>query len=247
MEKKYAIITANAKGIGRAMTLDLARQGYNVLINWFSDSSQKDAQTLAAECSGLGVTAVDFQADVKRYEDVRAMREFAVGALGQNLELLICNAGIRLTGDLTGQRPEDYVNVIEVGLIGAMHCAHEFGALMKTNKFGRVIFMGSTVGMLPQAECCAYTTAKAGLIGLTRGLALDLAPFDITVNHIASGFVSTARTLGEGEKLLGEVLSRQKIKRLGTFDDVINTMNYIIGNPFLTGATIAINGGEYMY
>jgi 3-oxoacyl-[acyl-carrier protein] reductase len=118
---------------------------------------------------------------------------------------------------------------------------------MRGNERGRIIFMGSTTGMFPLPETVAYATAKAGLIGLTRSLALELAPYTITVNHIASGFVSTSRTLGEGEKLIEEVLSRQKIKTLATPQDIIKTMNYIIQTPVLTGATIAINGGEYMY
>lgn len=247
MNKPYAVVTASAKAIGREMVLALARRGYDVVVNYRSDSSREDAQATARACEDLGVRALVAQADVARAEDVAAMREACERELGGAAEVLVCNAGIRLTGPITDQSVEDYTAVIDTDLVGAMHCAHEFGALMKRNRSGRIILMGSTTGMLPLPETCAYATAKAGFIGLARSLALEFAEYDVTANHIASGFVSTARTLGEGGKQLEAVLSRQKIKRLAMPEDVTRTIDFIIDSPILTGATIAINGGEYMY
>lgn len=247
MTNPYAVVTASAKAIGREMVLALARRGYDVVINYRSAASLPDAQETARLCEACGVRALIVQADVSQATEVAAMRETCVAKLGSHAEVLMCNAGIRLTGAITEQSVEDYTAVINTDLLGAMHCAHEFGRLMKENRSGRIILMGSTTGMFPLPGTCAYATAKAGLIGLTRSLALEFADYDVTVNHIASGFVSTARTLGEGDKQLEAVLSRQKIKRLGTPEDVTRTIDFIIDSPILTGATIAINGGEYMY
>lgn len=243
----YAVVTASAKAIGREMVVALARRGYDVVVNYRSASSRADAEETARLCEEEGVRTLVCQADVSNAEDVRAMREACVENLGTGVEVLVCNAGIRLTGAITEQSVEDYTAVIDTDLLGAMHCAHEFGPLMKENHAGRIILMGSTSGMLPLPGTCAYTAAKAGLIGLTRSLALEFAEYDVTANHIASGFVSTARTMGEGDKQLEAVLSRQKIKRLGTPEDVTRTIDFIIDSPLLTGATIAVNGGEYMY
>lgn len=247
MNEPYAVVTASAKAIGREMVLALARRGYNVVVNYRSDSSRADAEETAALCEQQDVRALIVQADVADAAQVAKMRETCERELGSALEVLVCNAGIRLTGPITDQSVEDYTAVIDTDLVGAMHCAHEFGRLMKENCSGRIILMGSTTGMLPIPDTCAYATAKAGLIGLARSLALEFAEYDVTANHIASGFVSTARTMGEGDKQLEAVLGRQKIKRLATPDDVTRTIDFIIDSPLLTGATIALNGGEYMY
>lgn len=247
MIEPYAVVTASAKAIGREMVLALARRDYNVVVNYRSDSSRADAEETAALCEQQGVRALIVQADVADAAQVAAMREVCERELGLALAVLVCNAGIRLTGPITDQSVEDYTAVIDTDLLGAMHCAHEFGKLMKENRSGRIILMGSTTGMLPIPDTCAYATAKAGLIGLARSLALEFAEYDVTANHIASGFVSTARTMGEGDKQLEAVLGRQKIKRLATPDDVTRTIDFIIDSPLLTGATIALNGGEYMY
>lgn len=247
MAKPYAIVTASAKAIGREMVIALARRGYDVVVNYRSDSSRADAEETARACEALGVCAMVAQADVANAEEVASMREACVAELGTNAAVLVCNAGIRLTGPITDQPVEEYTAVIDTDLVGAMHCAHEFGGLMKQNRAGRIILMGSTTGMFPLPDTCAYATAKAGLIGLARSLALEFAEYDVTANHIASGFVSTARTMGEGDKQLEAVLGRQKIKRLATPEDVTRTIDFIIDSPLLTGATIALNGGEYMY
>lgn len=247
MSASYAVVTASAKAIGREIVLALAQRGLDVVVNYRSDSSKADAEDTAAECEKLGVRALVVQADVSDATQVAAMREACASAFGTNIAVLVCNAGIRLTGPITTQSVEDYVAVIDTDLIGAMHCAHEFGAFMKENRAGRIILMGSTTGMLPIPDTCAYATAKAGLIGLARSLALEFAEYDVTANHIASGFVSTARTMGEGDAQLEAVLGRQKIKRLATPEDVTRTISFIIDSPLLTGATIALNGGEYMY
>lgn len=241
------MVTASAKAIGREIVLALAKRGLDVVVNYRSDSSKPDAEQTARECESEGVKAIVVQADVSDAAQVAAMRDACVSELGTNIAVLVCNAGIRLTGPITSQPVEDYVSVIDTDLIGAMHCAHEFGALMKENRAGRIILMGSTTGMLPLPETCAYATAKAGLIGLARSLALEFAEYDVTANHIASGFVSTERTIGEGSKQLEAVLGRQKIKRLATPEDVTRTISFIMDSPLLTGATIALNGGEYMY
>lgn len=247
MDRPYAVVTASAKAIGREMVLALARRGYDVVVNYRSDSSLEDAQETARLCEGQGVRALIAQADVADPAQVQAMRVACEEALGSNVAVLLCNAGIRLTGPITEQSVEDYTAVIEANLLGAMHCAHEFGGLMKQNRDGRIILMGSTTGMFPLPDTCAYATSKAGLIGLARSLALEFAEYDVTANHLASGFVSTARTLGEGDKQLEAVLSRQKIKRLATPQDVTRAIDFIIDSPLLTGSTIALNGGEYMY
>ena len=246
MADTYAVVTASAKAIGREIAVALARRGLDVVVNYISAQDAEETVRLC-EQAAPGVRAIAVQADVADVESVAAMRQAAEQAFGDGLEVLVCTAGIRLTGDITEQAPEDYTSVIDVDLVGALHCAHVFGPLMKQNRSGRIILMGSTSSMLPLDGTCAYTTAKAGLIGLTRSLALEFAEYDVTANHIASGFVSTARTMGEGDKQLEAVLSRQKIKRLGVPEDVTRTIDFIIDSPMMTGSTIAINGGEYMY
>jgi NAD(P)-dependent dehydrogenase (short-subunit alcohol dehydrogenase family) len=130
------------------------------------------------------------------------------------------------------------MTVMNTDLIGAMHCAHEFGPIFRENQCGRFIIIGSCSGIRSTLGNCAYGVAKAGIMGLTRGLAQELGPYGVTVNNIAPGYINTARSAG--------IKKGQCLDMLGIEDHIVIAMNYLIANAFVTGQTLMVNGGSLL-
>ncbi|CDX03964.1 3-oxoacyl-[acyl-carrier-protein] reductase FabG [Desulfitobacterium hafniense] len=243
---KYAIVTGNERGIGKALTVDLARQGYDVLVNWFE--SKEDGEQVVGECEEYGVKALLHYCDVRDFDQVRAMKEFALENFGKDLQIFVNNAGMSIAGKLIEQDPADYLTVMNTDLIGAMHCAHEFAPVLADNNKGRFIIIGSCSGIRSTLGNCAYGVAKAGIMGLTRGLAQELGPYGVTVNNIAPGYINTARSAAFcGPEMIAGIKRSQVLDRIGVEEYIVSAMNYLMDNPFVTGQTLMVNGGSLMF
>ena len=245
MKDDYAVVTGGEMGIGRALVIFLAQKGYNVLVNYFL-SEEGAKQVVEKIISEYGVKAAAFKADVREYSEVKALRDFGVSTFGENLKVFVNNAGTGLGIAFLDETEEQYTYIIKLNLLAAMHCAHLFAPLMVKNKFGRYVFIASTSGLRPSQNFCDYGTSKAGIIGLTRGLALEFGKHGITVNNIAPGFINTEKSMAWGKEFMESMKESTPLHMVGTTDDVAQALDYIINAPYVTGQTIVCNGGSFM-
>ena len=242
---KYAVVTGNERGIGAALTVDLARQGYDVVIDWFE--SEEDGKEVQRQCEEYGVKTLLMYCDVRDFEQVRKMKEAAVEAFGLELEVFINNAGMSIASTLVDQPPEDYQNIIATDLIGSMHCAHEFLPIMRDNKRGCFINIGSCSGLRSTKGNNAYGVAKAGMMGLTRGLALEMGEYGVRVNGILPGFIATKRSAEFcGPEMIAGILKGQCLDMVGKEEHIVTAMNYFIEAEFVTGQSMMVNGGSLL-
>ncbi|GHT78796.1 SDR family oxidoreductase [Actinomycetota bacterium] len=243
--EKYAVVTGNERGIGRALTIDLASQGYNVIVAWFE--SEEDGKEVVAECVKLGVQAYLTYHDVRDMQSVIDLKNFAIEKLGTNLAVFINNAGMSIAGTLVDQDPADYNTVISTDLIGSMNCAHVFAPLMIENGEGRLINIGSCSGIRSTAGNNAYGIAKAGIMGLTRGLALELGKYAITVNNICPGYINTKRSAEFcGPEMIESIKKSTALNSIGIEQDIVEAMNFFLRSPRVTGQSVMVNGGSVM-
>lgn len=242
---KYAVVTGNERGIGAALTIDLARQGYNVVIDWFE--SEEDGKSVQRQCEELGVETFLTYCDVRDFNQVRAMKEAAVGRFGTDLRVFINNAGMSIASRLIDQDPEDYECIIATDLLGSMHCAHEFLPIMRDNKAGCFINIGSCSGLRSTKGNNAYGVAKAGIMGLTRGLALEMGEYGVRVNGILPGFINTKRSAEFcGPEMIEGIVSGQCLNLVGVEKHIVTAMNYLIEAEFVTGQSMMVNGGSLL-
>ena len=209
---KAALVTGGGRGIGRAICLELARQGANLIINYAGN--QEAAAETAAACGRLGAEAVIVQADVADAEECARMFGEAREAFGR-VDLLVNNAGVTRDGLLIRMSEQDYDQVLDTNLKGAFLCSREAARMMMKNRFGRIVNMSSVVGLRGNAGQANYAASKAGIIGLTKALAKELAGRNITVNAVAPGFIATDMTSVLSDSVKASILEGIPMKRLG--------------------------------
>ncbi|MBN1577315.1 MAG: 3-oxoacyl-[acyl-carrier-protein] reductase, partial [Chitinispirillaceae bacterium] len=223
LNSKTALVTGGGRGIGREIALRLAQAGCSVAV---SDIDVTTAQSVAKELEALGVRALALQADVANSSDVATMFKSFVAAFG-NLDVLVNNAGITRDCLLVRMKEEDWDLVLQVNLKSAYLCSKEAARIMMKARSGRIINIASVVGIIGNIGQANYTASKAGLIGLTKTVARELAARSITVNAIAPGFIKTAMTdtLPDAEK---EKLAKNiPMQKLGTAADVANAVLFL--------------------
>lgn len=240
-----ALITGSSRGIGKAIALELASLGYNVCVNYSSSSSQEAAEELAHSLiQEFGVQSCAIKANVADFDEAKALIEGAKEAFG-SLEVLVNNAGITRDGLVARMKEGDFDAVIDINLKGAFNCCKAASSLMMKQRFGRIINMGSIVGVHGNAGQANYSASKAGLIGLSKSLAKELAARNITVNVIAPGFIETDMTDALNEKQQTAILDRIAAKRYGTAEEVAALAAFLAGKDaaYITGQVIGIDGG----
>lgn len=243
---KTAIITGGSRGLGEAMTLKLGQLGYNIVINYRSESSKALTDTLIEKLKkDCGVEAVAIKADVGGYEDCEKLVKGAVEAFGKKIDVLVNNAGITNNSNFIDISVESYTNLININLLSAMHMCHLALPYMvdQDSCIVNISSVGGLVGVVNQADYCA---AKAGIIGLTRALAMEFAGRKVRVNAIAPGMIMTdmLRSVNQDElKALAAYIPQGFI---GEATDISGCMEYILTAPYLTGQTISPNGGFVM-
>lgn len=242
---KKALITGGGRGIGRAIALEFAAAGADVAINYVG--SAEEAQDTATECEKLGVQAVIISADVSKADEVAAMFEQALAQLGR-IDILVNNAGITRDALLLRLSDDDYDNVLAVNLRGAFLCMRQAAKLMLKQRYGRIISLSSVVALRGNAGQVNYAASKAGLIGMTKSLARELAGRGVTVNALAPGFIQTAMTDAIPEAAKTQMLAGIPAGRLGQPEDVAAAAHFLASDAaaYITGQVLRVDGGMAM-
>jgi len=244
LSEKVAVVTGASRGIGRAIALALVAQGAKVV------ASARNAQALdalVAEIEAQGGEATAVTGDVALESDAARLVEQAVAAYGQ-IDVLVNNAGITRDGLLLRMKDEDWDAVIDTNLKGAFHCIRAVAKVMSKQRSGRIINISSVVGEMGNAGQANYCASKAGLLGLTKSVARELARRNITVNAITPGFIVTDMTDGMTDKARETMTEQIPLGRLGEADDVANAVIFLASeqSSYVTGQVLGVNGGMYM-
>ncbi len=245
LKGKVALVTGASRGIGKAIAIELARQGVHVAVN-FAGNAQK-AEEVVAEVQSLGVQALAIKADVANSEEVIAMVKQTIEAFG-SLDILVNNAGITRDGLIMRMKEEDWDAVINTNLKGVFNCTKAVTRQMMKQRYGRIVNISSVVGVLGNAGQANYVAAKAGVIGLTKTLARELANRNITVNAVAPGFIETDMTDELPDEIKQELLKQIPLGKLGKAEDIASVVRFLVSEDanYMTGQTLHVDGGMAM-
>ena len=239
-----ALVTGGSRGIGRAIARTLARDGFGIILTYVS--RPEEAERTVEEIRDAGGRARAFALDVG---DDAAVEAFFASEIKDraNLAVLVNNAGITRDGFLIRMKNEDFDRVIDVNLGGAFTCSREAAKIMSKRRAGRIINITSVVGQMGNAGQANYCAAKAGLIGLTKSNARELAARGITVNAVAPGFIETDMTAKLGEDVVKSYVDSIPLRRMGTAQDVAEAVAFLASDKaaYITGQVLAVNGGMY--
>lgn len=241
---KVAVITGASRGIGRSIALALAEAGAKIVA---VDLDPVATDAIVAELKEKGTEAIAVIGNVTVTEDTEKMIDAAIAAFGR-VDILVNNAGITRDGLLMRMKDEDWDAVMTVNLKGAFLCSRAAAKVMTKQRYGRIINIASVVGQMGNAGQANYCASKAGLIGLTKSNARELAKRNVTVNAVAPGFIATAMTDALPEKVRDELTAQIPLARLGSADDIANAVVFLAleKSAYITGQVIAVNGGMYM-
>ena len=245
---KTAIITGGSRGIGKALSLKLGEMGYNVVINYRSESSKALSDDIAATLEKeYGVKTLVVKADVSRYEDCEALVKAAVDHFGDNIDVLVNNAGITNNCNWIDITREAYERVINTNLMSFLHMTHLVLPYMinhssKDNQccIVNTSSVGGLTGVINQADYCA---SKSGIIGLSRALALEFAGRGVRVNVIAPGMIMTDMLRGVNQDELNALAATIPEGYIGDVSDIAGALEYLLTAPYVTGQIISPNGG----
>ena len=243
--KKTVIITGASKGIGAAMAILFARKGHNVVIG-YNDSYQL-AKMLSSSLSSQGYNVVPIKVNVANKLETDILIKEAVYKFG-SVDVLINNAGVAFNGLITDTEEFDFDKIFDVDLKGVFNCCKSVTPVMVNQKSGKIINISSIWGQVGASCEVAYSAAKAGVIGLTKALAKELAPSGITVNCIAPGLIDTSMNSNISVEDLNAFVEDIPLGRMGTAEDVAETALFLAseGADYITGQIIGVNGGYVM-
>ncbi len=246
LKGKVALVTGASRGIGRGIALDLAAQGAVVVVNYTANKDK--ARAVAQEVERAGGRGVVVEGDVSSEADVGAMRRAVLKEIPRGVDILVNNAGIHQHLKTWELKAEDWHRVLEVNLSGPFHCSRAFMPEMKERRWGRIVNISSIVGLTGTDHEIHYGSSKAALLGFTKSLARELAPWNITVNAVAPGTVETDMTAGMTKKEVEENLRLIPLGRLGRPEDIGHAATFLASprSSWITGQTLHVNGGEYM-
>ena len=242
---KTAIVTGGSRGIGRAVCLELARRGCNIVLSFAGNNAAAD-QTVS-DCQALGVQALAVQGNVADADAVKALFDAALEKFGA-IDILVNNAGITRDNLLMLLKEEDFDAVVDTNLKGAFLCMKAAVRPMMKQRRGRIISLSSVVGLRGNAGQVNYAASKAGVIGMTKSLAKELAGRNITVNAVAPGFIDTDMTAVLPDKAKEAILSSIPMARLGAAEDVASAVAFLASDEagYITGQVLAVDGGMSM-
>jgi len=241
---QVALVTGASRGIGRAVALKLASEGATVIV---TATSEQGAATTAEAITAAAGTAKAVKLDVTQPAEVEALFSTLVAEYGR-LDILVNNAGITKDGLLMRMKESDWDAVLDTNLKGAFLCTREAAKIMTKARSGRIINISSVVGEMGNAGQANYCASKAGMFGMTKSVARELAKRNITVNAVAPGFIETDMTSVLSEKVRESLVQQIPLERLGSAEDVANAV-YFLASPlssYVTGHVLSVNGGMYM-
>lgn len=245
LQGKNALVTGSSRGIGRAIALELAAQGANVVVNYAG--SEAKAQTVVEEIEKLGVKSFKVQANVAKETDVKSMIKEVIDQFG-TIDILVNNAGVTKDNLLIRMKEEEFDEVIDINLKGVFLCMKTAARHMMKQRYGKIINVASIVGVSGNPGQANYVAAKAGVIGLTKSTAQELASRNILVNAVAPGFITTDMTDLLTDKQQEAILANIPLGKLGSSEDVANVVRFLASDDanYITGQTIHIDGGMVM-
>ena len=242
---KVAVVTGGSRGIGRAICLQLAEKGAKVVINYVSRSEA--AEETKAEVEAIGGECLLVKFDVANTSEVQEAFKEIIAECGR-IDILVCNAGITRDSLLIKMKEDAWDEVMAVNLKGAFNCIKEGCRPMMKKRWGRIIVVTSVVGFAGNAGQVNYSAAKAGLVGLARSSARELASRGITVNCVAPGFIDTDMTSDLPETVKEKMLAEIPLGVFGRPDDIAGAVTYLASDAarYVTGQVIHVNGGMLM-
>jgi 3-oxoacyl-[acyl-carrier protein] reductase len=244
LQGRIALVTGAAQGIGRAIALELTKAGATLAV---ADINEVKLAQVVAEIEAQGGTAAAFRLDVSNQESIEAGAKAVVERFGK-VEVLVNNAGITRDALMMSMKRSDWDLVLAINLTGPFLLTQALLRQMIKNRWGRIINMASVVGRAGQAGQVNYAASKAGLIGLTRSLAREVASRGITVNAVAPGYIETPMTAVLDEKVSAAMLAGIPLGRRGTDMDVAQVVRFLASDAasYITGHVVDVNGGMFM-
>jgi 3-oxoacyl-[acyl-carrier protein] reductase len=246
LKNRVAIVTGAGQGIGRALALGLAREGAEVVI---ADINDENAASVKREIEDLGGIALAASTDVSNEDSVQTMVDKSLRQFGK-LDILINNAGIFPVSSVEEMKEEDWDRVIGTNLVGAFLCSRAVAGKFLHQGSGRIISMTSGRAFQGAKNAAHYASSKAGIIGFSKSLALELAPRQITVNVICPGITDTAQPRGhQSEEQIYSQAQKIPLGRIGQPEDLVGTAVFLASDAaaFITGQTVIVNGGSIMW
>ena len=241
LQGKTAVVTGAAKGIGKAIALAFAKVGCNIVLNYHSSLDDETVQEIEA----CGVTCMPVQGDVSDFAFAADMMKKVKKELG-SVDILVNNAGITKDMLLMRMTEEQFDSVIQTNLKGTFNMIRHASSIMLKQRSGAIINMSSVVGVMGNVGQANYAASKAGIIGLTKSTAKELAARGVTCNAIAPGFVETDMTAALSEDLQKQMLETIPLKRYGQVDDIAQAAVFLAKNTYITGQVLHVDGGMCM-
>ncbi|MEE3420138.1 MAG: 3-oxoacyl-[acyl-carrier-protein] reductase [Lachnospiraceae bacterium] len=242
LDGQVAVVTGAGKGIGRAIALRLAADGAAVVVNYChsSDAAEKTAE----DCRALGVDAVAVMADVSTMEGADALMKEALKMSGR-IDILVNNAGRTKDSLLLRMKPDDFDTVVKTNLYGTFYCMKAVSKIMLKQKYGRIISISSIVGLRGNVGQMNYSASKAGILGLTKSMAKEMASRGVTVNAVAPGMIETDMTRAMTEEAHAAMEKEIPAGRIGAPEDVACAVAFFASREaaYVTGQVLAVDGG----
>ncbi len=254
LDDRVAVVTGSSRGIGRGIALELAQRGANLVINYVDldpgkeeSRNAEEAQEVVSAVEELGCKAIAVQADVTDLQQATALMKAATDEFGQ-IDILVNNAGTTRDSLIMTMKESDWDTVLTVNLKSAWNCCKAVVRGMVRKRYGRIINISSVSGIAGQAGQTNYSASKAGMIGLTKALAREVAERNITVNAVAPGFIPTSLTSELPAELIDQIITATPMKRLGSIEDIAYAVAFLATEEagYITGQVLAVDGGLVM-
>lgn len=242
---KCALITGATRGIGKQIAITLAKQGYNIALNYRKEN--EELENTKKEIEEIGVQVIAAKGDVANFEECENFVKQVIERFGQ-IDVLVNNAGITKDMLLMRMKKEDFEQVIDTNLVGTFNVTKNVVPYMMKARSGRIINISSVVGISGNAGQTNYSASKAGIIGFTKSLAKEIASRNILVNAVAPGFIETNMTDVLKDDVKQEIAKNIPLKRMGTAQDVANVVKFLASDDssYITGQVINVDGGMLM-
>ena len=241
-EKKIAVVTGGARGIGKAIALELAKAGNLVVINY--NGSEEKARETKAEIEAAGGEADIMQCNVADFDACEVFFKAIAEKYGR-VDILVNNAGVTKDGLLMKMSEEDFSRVVDTNLKGTFNCIRHVSRMMLKQRSGQIISLSSVVGLRANAGQANYAASKAGIIGMTKSAARELASRGVTVNAVAPGFIETEMTAVLSEEVKKASAAQIPLGHFGKPEDIAKTVAFLASDDaaYITGQVIQVDGG----